>query len=155
MSNSLNNKLNLPSYQFRIKKQNGNRLIFDIVRKRFIALTPEEWVRQHIIHYLVYDLNVPIGLIGVEVGFNYNKVNHRADIVVYNREGFPLMIVECKAPSVEISQDVVDQICRYNYILQAEYLLISNGIKHIVLQVDTENKWKVLDNFPNLTIKIK
>lgn len=146
--------LNFPNYQFRVKQENGNRYIFDVVRKKFITLTPEEWVRQHLISYLITDLNLPIGLIGVEVSFSFNSINHRADVVVYNRKGEPILLAECKAPNVEITNEVVDQICRYNYALNAEYLLVTNGLNHLILRLSEGKEWVFLDCFPELRNKI-
>ncbi|HDP75364.1 MAG TPA: type I restriction enzyme HsdR N-terminal domain-containing protein [Bacteroidales bacterium] len=154
MSTANGSSLNFPTYRFRVKQENGNRYIFDVIRKKFIALTPEEWVRQHLISYLITNLNLPTGLIGVEVGFSFNSINHRADVVVYNRRGAPILLAECKAPVVEITNEVVDQICRYNYALNAEYLLITNGLKHLTLQFSSAKGWITLDGFPELMNKI-
>ncbi|HBI81216.1 MAG TPA: restriction endonuclease subunit R [Bacteroidales bacterium] len=146
--------LNFPTYQFRLRQEDGNRYIFDIIRKKFITLTPEEWVRQHLVNYLVNNLQVPVALIGIEVSFSFNNVNQRADVVVYNRKGIPLMVAECKAPTVEITDVAIDQVCAYNYVLNAEYLVITNGLKHYVLQFSASNEWVALNNFPELTKKI-
>lgn len=154
MSKPNGSLLNFPTYQFRIKQENGNRYIFDVIRKKFIALTPEEWVRQHLISYLIIDLSLPIGLIGVEVSFSFNSVNHRADVVVYNRKSEPILLAECKAPNVEITNEVVDQICRYNYALNAEYLLVTNGLKHLILQFSEGKEWITLDGLPELRNKV-
>mgnify|MGYP000120853843 CR=1 FL=1 len=154
MSIANGSSLNFPSYQFRVKQDDGNRYIFDVIRKKFIALTPEEWVRQHLVSFLIHDLNVPTGLIGVEVSFSFNSINHRADVVVYNKKGQPLLLAECKAPTVDITDDAVDQICRYNYVLNAEYLIITNGIRHYILQLTKDNRWITLNNFPEITNKI-
>ncbi|MEY1639868.1 type I restriction enzyme HsdR N-terminal domain-containing protein [Tenuifilum osseticum] len=154
MSTVNGGSLNFPAYQFRVKQENGNRYIFDVIRKKFIALTPEEWVRQHLLSYLITDLNLPVGLIGVEVSFSFNGVNHRADVVVYNRKGEPILLAECKAPNVEITNEVVDQICRYNYALNAEYLLVTNGLKHLILWLSEGKGWITLDGFPELRNKI-
>jgi predicted type IV restriction endonuclease len=154
MSTANGGLLNFPTYQFRVKQEKGNRYIFDVIRKRFIALTPEEWVRQHLIFYLITDLNIPAGLIGVEVSFSFNSINHRADVVVYTRNGEPILLAECKATNVEITNEVVDQICRYNYALNAEYLLVTNGVKHLILQLSEEKEWITLDGFPELRNKI-
>jgi predicted type IV restriction endonuclease len=154
MNSNSGKSFSFPNYQFRVKQEKGNRYIFDIIRKKFVTLTPEEWVRQHLINYLVSDLHIPVGLIGIEVSFSFNNVNHRADVVVYNRKGQPLMLAECKAPTVEITDDVVDQICRYNYVLNAEYLIITNGIRHYVLQFTHDSRWITLNNFNEIANKI-
>jgi len=103
-----------------------------------------------LISYLITDLKVPTGLIGVEVNFSFNSINHRADVVVYNRKGEPILLAECKAPNVEITNEVIDQICRYNYALNAEYLLVTNGRKHLVLQLSKAKGWITLDGIPEL-----
>lgn len=154
MSKPYGSLLNFPTYRFRVKQENGNRYIFDVIRKKFIALTPEEWVRQHLISYLITDLNLAKGLIGVEVSFSFNNVNHRADVVVYNNKGEPILLAECKAPNVEITNEVVDQICRYNYALNAEYLLVTNGLKHLILRFSEGKEWIILDGLTELRNKV-
>ncbi|MGE0077242.1 MAG: type I restriction enzyme HsdR N-terminal domain-containing protein [Bacteroidales bacterium] len=132
--------LNLPSYSYN-SRVNGDALqIFDSIRRKFVQLTPEEWVRQHFINYLTEHKLVPAGLIGVEVALVLNGVNHRADIIVYDRQGNPLAVVECKAPEVELTSEVIDQIGRYNLHFKAKYLFITNGLKHYSLMVDWHNR---------------
>ncbi len=147
-------KLNFPNYHFRITEKNGSRFIFDINRKKFVPLTPEEWVRQHLLSYLIAEQKLPAGLITTEVAFSFNQVSHRADLVVYNQKGNPILLAECKAPSVEITHGVIEQIARYNYILKAQYLLVTNGIKHQIFDVSGNEKWKLLNEFPNLSAKL-
>lgn len=130
--------LNLPSGDFRIQKHGGNLQIFDTIRKRFVALTPEEWVRQHVVNYLVSYLGVPPGLLSVEVALVVNKVRHRADLVVFSRAAKPLMVIECKATTVQLTSAVVDQVCRYNLKFNAPYVLITNGLQHICVRLNRE-----------------
>ena len=133
-------QLNLPSYSFRLKSSENKTLIFDIVRKKYVVLTPEEWVRQHIVHYLINEKKYPITLIAVEKQLKINALTKRTDIVVYNRKGLPEIIIECKAPSVSISQETFDQIARYNLKLEANFLMVSNGLDHYYCQTDLKNK---------------
>ena len=146
--------LNLPTYKFKIKSNENNHLIFDIVRKKYMVLTPEEWVRQHLIHFLIEEKNYPISLIGVEKKLTINNLTKRTDILVFNTLGKPEIIVECKAPSVKITQNAFDQIARYNLKLSANYLIVSNGLEHYFCQLDTKNEAYVfLENIPNYTQK--
>ena len=123
-------KLNYPSYTFKLKTNENKTLIFDIVRKKYVTLTPEEWVRQHTIHYLFKEKNYPISLMAVEKQLKIRTLSKRIDIVSYTNDGIPFLIVECKAPSVQISQDTFDQIARYNLKLEAQILMVTNGISH-------------------------
>ena len=123
-------KLNYPSYTFKLKTNENKTLIFDIVRKKYVTLTPEEWVRQHTIHYLFKEKNYPISLMAVERQLKIRTLRKRIDIVSYTNDGIPFLIVECKAPSVQISQDTFDQIARYNLKLEAQILMVTNGISH-------------------------
>jgi len=131
-------KLNLPPAKFKYKIEGAKRFVFDVIRKKYVALTPEEWVRQHIIHYLTGHLNYSPGLIAVETLVKINGLNQRADIVVYDRKGKPVMIVECKAPDVKIDNAVFEQAARYNLKLGVRFLLISNGIKHYCAMLNKE-----------------
>lgn len=133
-------KLNFPSYSFRLKASENKTLIFDIVRKKYVVLTPEEWVRQHTIHYLHFDKNYPLSLMAVEKQLKIHSLTKRTDIVLYSNDGSPFIIVECKAPSVEISQQTFDQIARYNMELNAELLMVTNGIAHYFSFMDHQNK---------------
>jgi type I site-specific restriction endonuclease len=133
-------ELNFPSYSFRLKTSENKTLIFDIVRKKYFVLTPEEWVRQHVIHFLHFEKKYPLSLMAIEKQVKVNSLNQRTDIVVYNTSGKPFLIVECKAPSIEISQQTFDQIARYNMTLEADLLLVTNGIQHIYAVMDHDNK---------------
>jgi hypothetical protein len=142
-------QLNLPEFSFKLRNKDGKDLIFDTIRKKFVILTPEEWVRQNFIQYLIHNLNYPQGLIASEFGIEYNKVKFRPDIVVFNQQGEPYLIVECKAPEVSIDQKVFDQIARYNLNLKVEYLVVTNGMKHFCCRLDYEEKtYKYLDYIP-------
>lgn len=142
--------LNLPTYKFRIKSNENKYVIFDIIRKKYVILSPEEWVRQHFIHYLIEEKKYPVSLISVEKKLTINNLTKRTDILVFNTEGLPHIIVECKAPSVKITQEAFDQIARYNLKLQADYLIVTNGLKHFYCSMDVKNEHYVfLDNIPN------
>lgn len=142
--------LNLPTYPFKIKSSENKYFIFDIVRKKYVMLTPEEWVRQHIIHYLIEEKYYPISLIAVEKKVTVNKLTKRTDILVFNAKGNPHIIVECKAPSIKISQDTFDQIARYNLKLEANFLIVTNGLTHFYSFMDLKNETYVfMENIPN------
>ena len=128
--------LNLPSYEFKITERNGKRLILDSLRRKYVALTPEEWVRQHVVQFLINYKGYPKGLLANEVQIALNGTRKRCDTVVYDTSLKPRMIVEYKASSVEITQAVFDQITRYNMVLHVEYLLVSNGIQHYCCRID-------------------
>ncbi|MGB5363475.1 MAG: type I restriction enzyme HsdR N-terminal domain-containing protein [Aureibaculum sp.] len=132
--------LNLPKVEFKIKSNENKQFIFDIIRKKYVTLNPEEWVRQHILHYLTTNKNYPKSLIAVEKQMTVNNLKKRFDILVFNNKGLPEIIVECKAPDTHITQDVFDQIARYNLKLNAEYLMVSNGLKHYFCKLDTINE---------------
>jgi hypothetical protein len=127
--------LNFPFYEFAVKTEGGKRLIFDEVRKKYVALTPEEWVRQHLVRYLREAKGCPAGLIAVEAPLKCARVEKRSDVVVHNRQGEPLLIAECNAPDVVITQKVFEQIARYQQSLCARYLLMTNGRQVFCLNV--------------------
>ena len=133
-------KLNLPNIDVKTKLVDGNTQVFDVVRKKYFKLTSEEWVRQHFIHYLNRDRNYPLGLMGVEKMIKYNGLRTRADIVLYDNQGTPNMIVECKAPNLKISQDTFDQVARYNFKLRVKYLVVTNGLKHFCCEMNYKEK---------------
>ncbi len=128
--------LELPGYSFKIIEEDGFRKIFDPVRRIFVKLTPEEWVRQNFINYLINKLNYPAGLISVEREFKWNRLQRRTDMVVYSRDGEPLILVECKAPDVKIDGGVFDQITSYNMKLKAPVMVITNGVNHYACVAD-------------------
>lgn len=131
--------LNLPSYSFRVKEQNSHRLIFDEFRKRWVKLTPEEWVRQNFARYLTEIKHFPASLLSVERSLRINQHDFRTDIVLFSKTGQPLVVVECKAPEVKISQQVFDQIARYNLALRVDYLVVTNGMMHYCCHFDQQN----------------
>lgn len=146
-------QLNLPTYKFKIKSNENKYAIFDIVRKKYVSLTPEEWVRQHFIHYLIEEKNYPISLIAIEKKITINKLTKRADILVFNAKGLPHIIVECKAPSINITQNAFDQIARYNLKLNANYLLVTNGLKHYYCKIDfSKEEYVFLDTIPDYNL---
>ena len=143
-------KLNYPSYTFKLKTNENKTLIFDIVRKKYVTLTPEEWVRQHTIHYLFKEKNYPISLMAVEKQLKIRTLRKRIDIVSYTNDGIPFLIVECKAPSVQISQDTFDQIARYNLKLEAQILMVTNGISHYYCVMNHKKQaYEFLSELPN------
>lgn len=145
--------LNLPSFELRFREGSGNTTeVFDPVRKKFVKLTPEEWVRQHLLNYLIFHRHFPSGLIGVEVLLNYHDLRKRSDIVAFDRQGEPLLVVECKAPTVALNQDVFYQIAMYNRALSGKYLVVSNGLVHYSCQIDTDHSiWRYLNEIPDFT----
>lgn len=128
--------LNLPSAPLKIADVSGKKQVFDILRKKYVALTPEEWVRQHFIHYLISHRGYPSGLLANEVSIKLNSTSRRCDTVLYSPSLSPRMIVEYKAPDVNISQQVFNQITRYNIVLKVDYLIVTNGITHYCCKVD-------------------
>lgn len=128
--------LNLPSFPLKITNREGKRYIFDTLRKKYVALPPEEWVRQHFTHYLLAYKGYPQGLLANEIQINLNGTRKRCDTVLYRRDLSALMIVEYKAPSVEITQAVFDQITRYNMVLRVKYLIVTNGLQHYCCRID-------------------
>lgn len=132
--------LNLPTYTFKLKSNEKQTLIFDILRKKYFVLTPEEWVRQHIVQYLLNEKKYPSTLIALEKQLTVNNQKKRTDILVFNQMGLPHLIVECKAPHIPITQDTFDQIARYNLKLNASYLMVSNGLTHYFCKMDFEKE---------------
>ena len=145
-------QLNLPASELKIRIMNGKNEVFDSIRRRYVALTPEEWVRQHFIGYLVHGRNVPSSLISVESSLKYNRLNKRSDIVVYNNLGKPRMIIECKAPEIKITQDVFDQVAIYNMTLNVPYLVVTNGLEHFACHIDQLNStYEFLKDIPDFS----
>lgn len=132
--------LNLPQADFRIKSKENTQLIFDNIRKKYVVLTPEEWVRQHVLYYLTEIKGYPKSLIAVEKQLVVNTLKKRFDILVFNKQGLPEIIVECKSPSIKISQHTFDQIARYNLKLNARYLMVTNGLHHYFCNLDNINE---------------
>lgn len=132
--------LNLPEYPFKITLKDKQYFIFDEIRKKHLVLTPEEWVRQHFIQHLVLHRKFPKSLIQVEGGLSLNKLQKRTDIVIFNTHGERLMIIECKAPSVKISQATFDQAARYNSVHKAKWLVVTNGLRHCYAIIDHQTE---------------
>lgn len=143
-------KLNFPQFEYRFKSTENKVSIFDVIRKKFIVLQPEEWVRQHCVHYLINEKNYPKSLINVEKELNINGLKKRYDIVIFNSDGSILLIVECKSYDITINQDTFDQIARYNLALNAEFLMVTNGLNHYYCQMDTKaERYQFLRDIPN------
>jgi hypothetical protein len=132
--------LNLPTYSFKIKSEDNRKFIFDEIRRKYLLLTPEEWVRQNFIKYLVNEKKYPQQLISIEMEFKINTLIKRCDIVVFNKSGRPNLIVECKSPSITIKQDIFDQISDYNRYFNVDYLIVTNGIKHYCCKFDKNKR---------------
>ena len=144
--------LNFPFYDFRFKNSENKVQIFDAIRKKFVVLQPEEWVRQNVVQFLINDKKYPKSLINVEKQLTINSLNKRYDVVVYNPEGNITILVECKAPKISITQQTFDQIARYNMQLKAEYLMVTNGLDHFYCKMDyTEEKYWFLDHIPDFS----
>ncbi len=133
-------EINLPAYEMRVREQRGRHEVFDFLRRRYVALTPEEWVRQHFVHYLVEHKGYPKGLLANEMELRVGEKRLRCDTVLYNNVLQPLMIMEYKAPSVPITQRVFDQITAYNILLHVDYLVVSNGLQHYCCRMDYEGR---------------
>ena len=143
-------ELNLPQYETKIIENDGKRCIFDNLRRCYVALTPEEWVRQHFVHLLLEHRNYPATLMGNEVALTLNGTKRRCDTVVYDRNLKPRIIIEYKAPTVKINKEVFAQIARYNLVLKVDYLIVSNGIQHYCCRMDyTKNSFEFIANIPD------
>lgn len=146
-------KLNFPEYSFRFKNSENKVAIFDDIRKKFIILTPEEWVRQHVVRFLLDEKKFPKSHVNVEKIVKINGMNKRYDVVVFRPDGSIYLIVECKAPGVTISQITFDQIARYNMTLNATHLMVTNGLNHYFCQMDLEaEKYIFLPDIPQYSI---
>lgn len=143
-------QLNLPEYNFRIKKQDNKLLIFDSQRKRYVSLTPEEWVRQHFVRFLIETKGYPAALLAIEKQLNMNGMKKRCDAILYNIDGNAVLIIELKAPNVPISQATFDQVAVYNAKLQVNFFMISNGIEHFCCKVNPETaRYEYFPEIPN------
>ena len=144
--------LNFPRYSFRFKSSENKQQIFDIIRKKFVSLQPEEWVRQHVIHFLTMDKKYPTSLINVEKTLLLNGLKKRYDVVVFNPDGSIHILVECKSPNIKISQVVFDQIARYNLKMQSEYVMVTNGLDHFYCKMNyEEEKYSFLRQIPDFS----
>ncbi|KAF0237823.1 MAG: hypothetical protein FD181_1586 [Prolixibacteraceae bacterium] len=149
-------KLNLPEYDFRIKTEDGKNLIFDGIRRKFVVLTPEEWVRQNFIQYLKTEKKYPETFMAVEKQIVVNHNQRRFDLLVYSRTGQPHLIAEFKAPNVKITQETFDQVVRYNMALRVEKVVVSNGLQHFACEIDyTKNSFSYLPEIPGYCEKCR
>jgi hypothetical protein len=145
-------RLNFPEYSFRTRTTKDKTEIYDPVRRKYVVLTPEEWVRQNTIRYLIEEKRMPLSLMAIEAGFRLIKLPKRPDIVIFSPDGAPLLIVECKAPGIAVSQDTFDQIVRYNMILNALFLLVTNGMNHFICEIDyRKTSYRFLKEIPSYT----
>ncbi len=147
-------QLNFPIYNFRFKNSENKVSIFDEIRKKFIILTPEEWVRQHVVRFLLEEKKYPKSLINIEKVLIVNGLRKRYDVVVFNPDGSIFVLVECKAPEIKTAQATFDQIARYNLALKAQFLMVTNGHNHYFCQMDFENeKYDFLKELPDYVFK--
>lgn len=143
-------RLNLPPFEIKLRGTKAQPQIFDILRKKYIALTPEEWVRQHFVHFLVEYKGYPAALMANEIQLKVGEKTLRADSVLYSRELKPKMIIEYKAPHIPITQKVFDQISIYNMLLHVDYLVVSNGLQHYICKMDyNDKKYLFLEDIPD------
>ncbi len=143
-------RINLPPYEIKVGEKDGKRLIFDFLRRKYVALTPEEWVRQHFTHFLVEHKGYPQGLLGNEIELRIGEKRVRCDSILYNKVAQPQMIIEYKAPTIQIQQKTFDQIAAYNLLLKVDYLIVSNGLQHYCCRMDYEHqKYTFLKDIPD------
>ena len=146
-------EINLPPYEIKWREQDGRRQIFDFLRRKWVALTPEEWVRQHFVHFLIEQKGYPKGLLANEVELRVGEKKLRCDTLLYNKAMQPQMIIEYKAPEVEITQRVFDQISVYNHLLHVDFLVVSNGRQHYCCHMDYEkHSWEFLPEIPSYDV---
>lgn len=141
--------LNLPQHPLDVREDRGKRQVYDPIRRRYVLLTPEEWIRQNFVQFLVHDRDCPQGLMSIEYPFQFEGRQRRADIVVSDRDGKPLVLVECKASSVAVGQAVFDQIARYNQVVGARMLVVTNGLVHYCYTIEAADGGSVTFNFHN------
>jgi type I site-specific restriction endonuclease len=133
-------QLNLPLFTFQTLRKEGKSYIFDTTRRKWVRLTPEEWVRQNFVQYLAVEKHFPVSLMALERSLRFNQQTFRADVVVFSTSGNPLLVVECKAPEVKITQKVFDQIVRYNFEFQVDFMIVTNGLNHFCCKIDKSNQ---------------
>lgn len=142
--------LNLPPFDIQLEQRAGKLVVWDILRLKWVRLTPEEWVRQHFVHYLIGHLGYPAGLLQNEVALTVGELKRRTDTILYDRTLKPQMLIEYKAPNIPLSQRTLEQIVCYNYALQVPYLILSNGLTHIAYHIDySEQNYQTLDSIPS------
>ncbi len=139
-------KLNLPEFDYRLKRDRDKVWIFDVFRKKYVVLTPEEWVRQHVVHFLTAHLRYPVSLLRLEMTLEYNGLKKRSDVVVFSRSGEPWMLIECKAPEIILQENVAHQILTYNLTVNAEYLVVTNGIQ--LYCINSKRPHELLNSMP-------
>jgi type I site-specific restriction endonuclease len=145
--------LNLPPYETKLRRAGEQSQIFDEVRRKWVAITPEEWVRQHFVHYLKNNKHVPFGLIAVELGLEIYGLKRRADIVCYNSGGTPSLIVECKAPEIKLNTAVFAQAAMYNIRLKVPYLVVTNGLQHFCAKINVQvGDYEFISEIPDFSI---
>lgn len=132
--------LNFPKANLKLSRKDGVIYVWDIFRRKKLQLTPEEWVRQHILHYLIDHKNFPVNLLAAEYGIRVNQMTRRCDGVVFDRQGKPVMIIECKAPEVKINEQTLHQIAQYNFTLKVNWLVLSNGLETVTAFINSETK---------------
>ena len=143
-------QLNLPTYDLRLRRTGNRDMIFDVLRRKYVALTPEEWVRQHFVHFLIEHKGYPTALLANEIELRIGGKHLRADTLLYNKELRPHMLIEYKSPTIALTQKVFDQISAYNLLLHADYLIVSNGMQHICCRMDYEqNTYHLLEEIPD------
>lgn len=149
-------QLNLPEYRFSIKKQNNRLLVLDAQRKRYVTLTPEEWVRQHFIRFLIEEKGYPAALLAIEHSIELNGLRKRCDAVLFDSHAHPLLIIEFKAPTIAITQAVFDQVAVYNLKLNVRFFMISNGMQHYCCHIDQANcRYDFLPDIPSYSALLK
>ena len=143
-------RLNLPPYPIKVVERDNKQLIFDFLRRKYVALTPEEWVRQHFVHFLIDHKGYPQGLMGNEIELRVGEKRLRCDTVLYNNDTQPRMIIEYNAPTIQLQQKTFDQISAYNLLLKVDYLIVSNGLQHYCCKMDYANqKYEFLKEIPD------
>ena len=143
--------LSFPQAELKLSRKEGQVFVWCIIRKKSLVLTPEEWVRQHLIHFLIQEKQIPIGLIAAEMAIEINQLSRRCDVVVFGKDGKPKLIVECKAPEINLTEKTFNQIAQYNAALNVDLLMVTNGLQHIVCQIDRENsQLNYLEELPDL-----
>ncbi len=143
--------LSFPQAELKLTRKEGQVFVWCIIRKKSLVLTPEEWVRQHLIHFLIQEKQIPIGLIAAEMAIEINQLSRRCDVVVFGKDGKPRLIVECKAPEINLTEKTFNQIAQYNAALNVDLLMVTNGLQHIVCQIDRENTLlNYLEELPDL-----